>query len=264
MSATLGGFLGWTLIAFYAATLLNYLLKAINRKFGKSISTKPGAKKLMGLLMKIFVKNHRLFGFGTIILLLSHFAVQFSRMGVNLTGALAASLLLLQVGLGIYGSTGNRKRGGVWFVLHRTVAVLIVVAVVVHLLMPYLGKNTTAVDTAGSQQTAQEAQEEAAEEQTEAAEEITEANAEATEEAAEVDEKDVFTLEELAAYNGENGQPAYVAYEGKVYDVTNVAAWQNGKHNGQTAGMDLTDQLSKSPHGDKVFKDLPEVGKLED
>ncbi len=260
MSGTLGSFLGWTLIAFYAATLLNYLLKAVNRKFGKTISANPGAKKFMGVLMKIFVKNHRLFGFGTILLLLSHFVVQFSRMGVNLTGALAATLLLLQVGLGIYGSTGNRKRGGAWFVLHRTVAVLIAVAVVVHLLMPYLGKNTVAVETTPSQQTAEEAQEEVAEETTEAAEET----AEATEEAAEVEDKDVFTLEELAAYNGENGQPAYVAYEGKVYDVTNVAAWQNGKHNGQAAGMDLTDQLSKSPHGDKVFKDLPEVGKLED
>ena len=34
-----------------------------------------------------------------------------------------------------------------------------------------------------------------------------------------------FTLEELAKYNGKDGNPAYVAVNGIVYDVTNNAAW---------------------------------------
>lgn len=29
-----------------------------------------------------------------------------------------------------------------------------------------------------------------------------------------------FTREELAQYDGKNGNPAYVAYKGKVYDVS--------------------------------------------
>lgn len=36
----------------------------------------------------------------------------------------------------------------------------------------------------------------------------------------------VFTTEELAKYNGKDGQPAYVAYEGNVYDVSNVKEWK--------------------------------------
>ena len=30
-----------------------------------------------------------------------------------------------------------------------------------------------------------------------------------------------FTLAQLAQYDGQNGQPAYVAVDGVVYDVTN-------------------------------------------
>lgn len=50
-----------------------------------------------------------------------------------------------------------------------------------------------------------------------------------------------FTREELAKFNGQNGQPAYVAISGTVYDVSNKAAWKGGKHHGNEAGQDLTD-----------------------
>ncbi len=74
----------------------------------------------------------------------------------------------------------------------------------------------------------------------------------------------VFTLDELATYNGKNGQPAYVAVDGVVYDVTNSPEWTNGEHKmGVTAGQDLTDIIKeKSPHGVAVLENLPIVGKL--
>ena len=73
-----------------------------------------------------------------------------------------------------------------------------------------------------------------------------------------------FTLEELKTYDGQNGNPAYVAVDGVVYDVTNAEGWNDGKHkDGIAAGQDLTDELAKSPHGAKVLEDLPVVGKLE-
>ncbi len=73
----------------------------------------------------------------------------------------------------------------------------------------------------------------------------------------------VFTTEELAQYNGKDGQPAYVAVEGVVYDVTDVPQWANGDHNGYEAGQDLTDAIENiSPHGTSVLDGLPVVGTL--
>lgn len=73
----------------------------------------------------------------------------------------------------------------------------------------------------------------------------------------------VLTLEELAKFDGKNGNPAYVAVNGVIYDVTNVPQWAGGEHNGNTAGQDLTDVIeNQSPHGLSVLDNLPVVGKL--
>ncbi len=73
----------------------------------------------------------------------------------------------------------------------------------------------------------------------------------------------VLTVDELAAYNGKDGQPAYIAVDGVIYDVTDVPAWAGGEHNGHQAGQDLTDAIKNdSPHGTSVLDDLPVVGTL--
>ncbi len=70
-----------------------------------------------------------------------------------------------------------------------------------------------------------------------------------------------YTLEELAKYNGKNGK-SYVAYEGKVYDVSNSNLWKDGIHKGHTAGKDLTEELNKATHGPGIIKGYPVVGTL--
>ena len=73
----------------------------------------------------------------------------------------------------------------------------------------------------------------------------------------------VFTIEELAKYNGKDGQPAYIAVDGIVYDVSDVPAWSGGKHQGFEPGQDVTDQIADiSPHGKRVLDNLPKVGTL--
>lgn len=75
----------------------------------------------------------------------------------------------------------------------------------------------------------------------------------------------VFHAEELAKYDGLNGNAAYVAVDGKVYDVTGIARWSNGSHAGGTvlAGKDQTEALKRSPHGAKNLENLPIVGLYE-
>ena len=74
-----------------------------------------------------------------------------------------------------------------------------------------------------------------------------------------------FSKAELAKFDGQNGQPAYVAVDGTIYDVSGKDAWKGGKHHGNLAGRDLTDVLwNKSPHKDSVLSGLPVVGKLTD
>lgn len=70
-----------------------------------------------------------------------------------------------------------------------------------------------------------------------------------------------FTTTELARYDGQNGQPAYVAIGGKVYDVSAIAQWKGGKHQGMTAGKDITAAFeSQSPHTLAFIKAVPVVG----
>lgn len=72
-----------------------------------------------------------------------------------------------------------------------------------------------------------------------------------------------LTLDELKQYDGQNGNAAYVAVDGVIYDVTHVRKWKNGKHEmGITAGQDLTELISQSPHGKSILSEAPVVGKI--
>lgn len=73
-----------------------------------------------------------------------------------------------------------------------------------------------------------------------------------------------FTKKELAQYNGKGGAKAYIAYKGKVYDVSNSFLWQGGTHQVlHSAGKDLTNSIAEAPHGPELLERFPVVGKME-
>ena len=73
----------------------------------------------------------------------------------------------------------------------------------------------------------------------------------------------MFSKEELARYNGKNGAPAYIAYKGKVYDLSASFIWRNGRHQVlHNAGEDLTDSLEQAPHGVEMLERFPVIGTL--
>jgi predicted heme/steroid binding protein len=71
-----------------------------------------------------------------------------------------------------------------------------------------------------------------------------------------------FTLDELSKFDGKEGRQSYVAYKGKVYDVTDSSQWLEGDHLGHAAGEDLTEQMEISPHGEDVMDRMKLVGVL--
>jgi predicted heme/steroid binding protein/uncharacterized membrane protein len=72
-----------------------------------------------------------------------------------------------------------------------------------------------------------------------------------------------FSRGDLAQFNGEDGKPVYIAYEGKVYDASASKLWKTGLHmRRHQAGADLSEEIGGAPHGVEVLKRLPHVGTL--
>jgi predicted heme/steroid binding protein len=74
-----------------------------------------------------------------------------------------------------------------------------------------------------------------------------------------------FDADELAKFNGENGSPMYVAYGGKVYDVSESKLWRNGQHmKRHRSGSDLTGDMQAAPHASDVLERYPQVGVIKE
>ncbi len=72
-----------------------------------------------------------------------------------------------------------------------------------------------------------------------------------------------FDAEQLATFNGESGNPVYIAHDGKVYDVSASKLWRNGVHmKRHHAGHDLTTDIQAAPHAPDVLQRYPQVGIL--
>ncbi len=70
-----------------------------------------------------------------------------------------------------------------------------------------------------------------------------------------------FSPADLRHFNGRKGRRALIAYQGKVYDVTDARHWNDGIHmNKHAAGADLTGAIAAAPHGEAVLRAAKEVG----
>ncbi len=72
---------------------------------------------------------------------------------------------------------------------------------------------------------------------------------------------EIFTKDQLSRYDGKNGNPAYVAIDGKVYDASSV--FRNGLHYGYPAGQDLSKEFH-GKHPDQFLNKLRLVGTYAD
>ncbi len=72
-----------------------------------------------------------------------------------------------------------------------------------------------------------------------------------------------FKLEDMSAFSGKDGAPAYVSYNGNVYDVSGSKLWKTGTHMMKhKAGGILDGQMAAAPHGLEVLERVPQVGRM--
>ncbi len=72
-----------------------------------------------------------------------------------------------------------------------------------------------------------------------------------------------FTTSELREFDGKEGRPTYIAFKGKVYDVSGSHLWTEGTHRGRhSAGDDLTQSITNAPHGEEELMRFQVVGEL--
>lgn len=77
----------------------------------------------------------------------------------------------------------------------------------------------------------------------------------------------VFTLDELAKYNGQNGKASYIAVNSVVYDVTSYNKWQEEQifdsyKEKIAAGKDLSQYVTNSDSETNFFDSVPRMGAL--
>lgn len=71
-----------------------------------------------------------------------------------------------------------------------------------------------------------------------------------------------YTSAQLALRNGQDRDEVWVAYQGRIYDVTKSRLWKKGMHYKHWAGQDLTHELPDAPHTEKVFEKFEVIGLL--
>jgi len=72
-----------------------------------------------------------------------------------------------------------------------------------------------------------------------------------------------FDSDTLAQFDGHDGKPVYIAYQGKVFDVSGSKLWAGGLHmKRHNAARELSVDIEAAPHGEEVFERYPQIGIL--
>jgi len=71
-----------------------------------------------------------------------------------------------------------------------------------------------------------------------------------------------YSAAQLALRNGQDRDEVWIAYQGRIYDVTKSRLWSRGNHYEHWAGQDLTEELRDAPHTDFVFDKFEVIGLL--
>jgi hypothetical protein len=130
----IAGIFGWIVAIGYTIAMLNFVLKFVHKKI--IIKLQKDKKKLVDLyriFMKYIIKYHKLIGVITAITVIIHFLIMSIYVEVSISGIISMTLMLIIFALGIYGSLINKNFKGAWLKIHRIVAFLLFLVIIIHI-----------------------------------------------------------------------------------------------------------------------------------
>jgi cytochrome b561 len=127
--------LGWVIVAGYLLAIMKYFANRIGRKAVQTMPVESSRRKALAAFVKGLVRIHSYIGIYLVTIVLLHLLIELVHKGFFLTGMIAGGLLLFQIALGAYGTVVKGRHSGSWLSVHRTAAVLLPVAVAVHVIV---------------------------------------------------------------------------------------------------------------------------------
>ncbi|MDD4311286.1 MAG: hypothetical protein PHW41_02250 [Eubacteriales bacterium] len=128
-----GELLGILTAILFGLAIMNFVIKFVNRKWVMKLPKENKFKQSYPALMKFLIKNHRFFGFGAAILMVTHIVVQVLFAWVSITGIITASLAVVTVVLGVI-MFQAKKRNPAMLWAHRGAVIALIAAFLVHVI----------------------------------------------------------------------------------------------------------------------------------
>lgn len=127
------GLIGWFAIAFLILALLNFPVKRLGKKI-RQLGKDSTFRKAYMKAQKVIVRQHRFFALAAAALLAWHTYLQLSHRWLSHTGLAALILLAINLFIGAYGHYIRQKKRSAWLIVHRSVAVLLLISIAAHIL----------------------------------------------------------------------------------------------------------------------------------
>lgn len=129
------GFLGWVTAISFGLAISNYFVKWINKNIVPMVP--ENLKKFVPLyqrVMKLIIKYHKWFAITAIVAVGTHFFIAVSSGFLSATGLISAVFMVLLVLVGAYGTYIKGRKKGLWLVIHRGIALLMIATITIHIL----------------------------------------------------------------------------------------------------------------------------------
>ena len=128
----IGRTVGWIILSGYIWSVMNYFVKAANRRWISDLPQDSHFRKGFSGFMRAVVKSHRYVPLFMITVMLIHLMMELIHQGFFITGIIVFCLLSTQIILGAYGAYKKNGVKGPWLYAHRINAALLGAAIAAH------------------------------------------------------------------------------------------------------------------------------------